>query len=65
MLSGPHPVSIDNDVTVINPAAMAAGTELFFGYFNSGRVHALQPGLIYTSNHMCSTGAPLGGPAGS
>lgn len=65
VLSGPHPVLIDNDVTVINPAAMPAGTALFFGYFNSGRVHALQPGLIYTRSYTCSTGVPPGGPAGS
>ena len=65
VLSGPHPVSIDNDVTVINPAAMPAGTELFLGYFNSGRIHALQPGLIYTRSYTCSTGLPPGGPAGS
>ena len=65
VLSGPHRVSIDNDVTVINPAAMPAGTELFLGYFNSGRVHALNPGLIYTSSYTCSTGLPPGGPAGS
>ncbi len=56
-----HPVKIDNDVTVINPAAMPAGTELFFGCFVSGRVHEIRPGLIYTSSHLCSTGWPLGG----
>jgi hypothetical protein len=43
-----------NAVFVINPAAMPTGTELFFGYFNSGRVHALYPGLIYTNSHTCS-----------
>ena len=57
VLSGPHRVSIDNDVTVINPAAMPTGTELFIGYFNSGRIHELHPGLIYTSSYTC-------GPAG-
>ncbi len=55
------PPHVDNDLTVINPAAMPAGTELFFGYFVSGRVHEIRPGLIYTSSHPCSTGWPLGG----
>ena len=54
--SSAHRVKIDGDVTVINPAAMPAGTELFFGYFNSGRIHALQPGLIYTHSYTCSYG---------
>lgn len=51
-----HPVNITNDVNVINPAAMPAGTELFIGYLNSGRVHAIHPGLIYTSSYTCSYG---------
>ena len=49
--------------TVINPAAMPSGTELFFGYFNSG--HALFFDLIYTSSYTCSNALPPGGPAGS
>ncbi|HXL16271.1 MAG TPA: hypothetical protein VN961_01990 [Streptosporangiaceae bacterium] len=60
-LAGGIPPHVDNDLTVINPAAMPAGTELFFGYFVSGRVHEIRPGLIYTSSHLCSTGWPLGG----
>ena len=40
---------------MINPAAIPTGTELYFGYFNSGL--ALQPGLVYTSFYTC-------GPAG-
>lgn len=43
-------------VTVINPAAMPSGTELFFGYFNSD--HLLSSGLIYTSSYTCSNGQP-------
>jgi hypothetical protein len=50
-------------VTVINPAAMPSGTELFFGYFNSD--HALFFDMIYTSSYTCSNGLPPGGPAGS
>jgi hypothetical protein len=45
---------IDHTVTVINPAAMPSGTELFFGYFNSD--HALFFDLIYTRSYTCSSG---------
>ena len=41
-----------NTVTVINPAAMPSGTELFFGYFNSD--HGLFFDLIDTSSYTCS-----------
>ena len=41
-------------VTVINPAAMPSGTELFFGYFSSD--HGLFFDLIYTSSYTCSNG---------
>lgn len=41
-------------VTVINPAAMPPGTELFFGYFNSD--HALFFDLIYTKSYTCNNG---------
>jgi hypothetical protein len=50
---GPHPVNVGHDVTVINRAAMPAGTELFLGYFYSGRTHAIRPGLIYTHSYTC------------
>jgi hypothetical protein len=46
-------VNVGHDVTVINRAAMPAGTELFLGYFYSGRVHAIRPGLIYTHSYTC------------
>ena len=49
--------------TVINPAAMPTGTELFFSYVNSG--HALFFDLIYTSSYTCSNAPPPGGPASS
>jgi hypothetical protein len=39
-------------VTVINPAAMPAGTELSFTYVNHDRV--LTGSLIYTAAHTCS-----------
>jgi len=50
-----QPVPADA-VTVISPAAMPAGTELFFGYFNSDRT--LAGNLIYTSSYTCSSGLP-------
>ena len=49
--------------TVINPAVMPSGTELFFSYVNSG--HALFFDLIYTSSYTCSNAPPPGGPASS
>ena len=54
--SGPHPVSIDHDVTVINPAAMPAGTELFFGYFNSGASTPSNPASSTTAPTPAATG---------
>jgi hypothetical protein len=47
-------------VTVINPAAMAAGTELSFTYVNHDRV--LTGSLIYTAAHTCSPTPPAGLP---
>jgi hypothetical protein len=61
-VSPDQPVPADA-VTVINPAAMAAGTELFFGYFNNTR--ALMSDLIYTSSHTCSSTPPAGSGHGS
>ena len=48
-------------VTVINPAAMPAGTELSFTYSNHDRV--LNGGLIYTAAHTCSSTPPVGQPS--
>lgn len=45
-------------VTVINPSAIPAGTELFFDYVNNNR--ALTGGLIYTKAYTCSSGTPPG-----
>ncbi|MFY9928667.1 MAG: hypothetical protein WAK82_11745 [Streptosporangiaceae bacterium] len=45
-------------VTVINPAAMPAGTELSFTYRNHDRV--LTFSLIYTAAHTCSSTPPAG-----
>jgi hypothetical protein len=61
---GPHHLTA-NAVTVINPAAMPAGTELFLGYVNSGPVRTINARLIYTNSYTCSTGVAPGGPAGS
>jgi hypothetical protein len=65
--SGPAPSELKQiaarTVTVINPAAMPSGTELFFGY--SSAIHALFTDLIYTSSYTCSNGLPPGGLAGS
>jgi hypothetical protein len=42
------------NVTVINPAAMPTGTELFFDYVHSD--HGLLFDLIYTGSYTCSNG---------
>jgi hypothetical protein len=65
--SGPAPSELNQiaarTLTVINPAAVPSGTELFFGYSSS--IHALFTDLIYTSSYTCSNGLPPGAPAGS
>jgi hypothetical protein len=56
-----HPSPVPPDaVTVINPAAMPAGTELSFTYSNNH--HDLNGGLIYTDAHTCSSTPPAGPP---
>jgi hypothetical protein len=50
-----------NALTVINPSAMPAGTELFFGYSNSD--HSISFHLLYTSSYTCTNGQPVGAPA--
>ena len=45
-----------HNVTVINPAAMPAGTELYFGYFSSDRL--LFADLIDTSSYTCGSLPP-------
>jgi hypothetical protein len=65
--SGPAPSELKQiaarTVTVINPAAMPSGTELFFGYSSS--IHALSTSLVYTSSYTCSNGLSADGSAGS
>jgi hypothetical protein len=57
-----HPVPVPPDaVTVIDPSAMPAGTELSFTYSNHDR--DLNGGLIYTAAHTCSSTPPSGTPA--
>jgi hypothetical protein len=55
--SGPAPSEVQqmaaHTATVINPAAMPTGTELFFGYSNS--IHAVFTDLIYTNSYTCSS----------
>ncbi len=53
---GPAPNREDPIATVIDPAAMPSGTELFFGYFSN--VHAVFTDLVYTSSYTCSNGPP-------
>ncbi len=54
--NGPAPSEVQqmaaHTETVINPAAMPSGTELFFGYSNS--IHAVSTDLIYTNSYTCS-----------
>ena len=47
-------------LTVINPGAMPAGTELSFTYLNHDRV--LTGSLIYTAAHTCGSAPPAGPP---
>lgn len=48
--------------TVINPAAMPAGTELFVGYHPGD--HTVAVWLIYTNSHTCGSQPPPEGPKG-
>jgi hypothetical protein len=53
--SGPSPSAVQqmaaHTVTVINPAAIPSGTELFFGYSSNNR--AVFTDLIYTNSYTC------------
>jgi hypothetical protein len=55
--SGPVPSQVTQmaarTVTVIDPAAIPTGTELFFGY--SRNLHAVFTDLIYTRSYTCSS----------
>jgi hypothetical protein len=48
-------------VEVINPAAIPAGTELFFDFVNRDRTLIGDP-LIYTNSYSCFNGSPPGTP---
>jgi hypothetical protein len=56
--SGPPPSGLNQiaarTVTVINPAAIPSGTELFFGYSSSDNAVFLD--LIHTNSYTCSSG---------
>jgi hypothetical protein len=55
--SGPAPSEVQemaaHTATVINPAAIPSGTELFFGYSTS--IHAVFTDLIYANSYTCSS----------
>jgi len=59
--SGPAPTEVQemaaHTATVINPAAMPSGTELFLGY--SSNIHAVFTDLIYTNSYTCSNSPSL------
>jgi hypothetical protein len=58
--SGPGPSPVPPDaVTVINPGAMPAGTELLFDYFAHG--HGLITSLGYVHSYTCVSGFAPGG----
>jgi hypothetical protein len=46
--------------TTINPAAIPAGTELFFGYVPGDSLVSV--GLIYVNSYTCSSQPPPDGP---
>jgi hypothetical protein len=53
--TGPAPIQVQemaaHTVTVINPAKIPSGTELFFGYASD--IHAVFTDLIYTNSYTC------------
>jgi hypothetical protein len=55
--AGPAPSQVQemaaHTVTVINPAKIPPGTELFFGY--AGNIHAVFTDLIYTDSYTCGS----------
>jgi hypothetical protein len=57
---GPAPTALKQlaarTATVINPAAIPSGTELFFGYSTS--IHAVFTDLIYTGSYACGNALP-------
>jgi hypothetical protein len=54
-----------NPTLTINPAAMPAGTELSFGYFQPSWGQETAAGLIDTSSYTCTSTAPTTPPPGA
>jgi len=54
-----------NPTLTINPAAMPAGTELSFGYFQLSPGQETVAGLIDTSSYACTSTAPTTPPPGA
>jgi hypothetical protein len=55
----------DSDTVTINPAAMPAGAELSFGYFQLSPGQETAMGLIETSSYSCASAVPTTPPSGS
>jgi hypothetical protein len=54
-----------SDTVTINPAAMPAGTELSFGYFQLSPGQETAMGLIDTNSYTCASAVPTAPPIGS
>jgi hypothetical protein len=54
-----------SDTITINPAAMPAGTELSFGYFQLSAGQETAMGIIETKSYSCSSTVPTTPPSGS
>jgi hypothetical protein len=54
-----------SDTMTINPAVMAAGTELSFGYFQLAAGQETAMGLIDTNSYSCASTVPTTPPKGS
>jgi hypothetical protein len=54
-----------SDAVTINPAAMPAGTELSFGYFQTFSRQETAMGLIDTDSYTCTSSTPTAPPSGS
>jgi hypothetical protein len=71
--SDPSPAGFNQVVTgqkhshtvTINPAAMPAGTELSFGYFQRSSGQETAMGLVDTNSYTCASAVPIAPPSGS